>query len=279
MLPQLTADNWQATSETIQGYAKVLGKVRRALTPQQKHWWHVSLRTMATGFTTTPMWVGDVSAHSTSSGQAEIMLDLTNHHTIIQASNGKRWQQPLDGIPATTLLEGCEQVLTKLGAKLEIDHDYFRDYVNHSAYDPQAATQLWQVFSQVDWLLKSLRHSFREESSPVQLWPHHFDLALLWFSGNLVDGQDPANEEWADEQMNFGFVPGDETIAEPYFYVTAYPRPDGFAKSSLPGKAYWSTEGFYGAVLKYADADSAETILAFLQAVHAAGKSLMLPTD
>lgn len=29
-----------------------------------------------------------------------------------------------------------------------------------------------------------------------------------WFSGRLVPGQDPANAEFADEQMNFGFSTG-----------------------------------------------------------------------
>jgi hypothetical protein len=30
----------------------------------------------------------------------------------------------------------------------------------------------------------------------------------LWFSGRLVSGQDLANAEYADEQMNFGFSNG-----------------------------------------------------------------------
>ena len=43
---------------------------------------------------------------------------------------------------------------------------------------------------------------------PVVLWPHHFGLAVLWFSGHPAPDQDPANAEYADEQMNFGFSTG-----------------------------------------------------------------------
>jgi hypothetical protein len=34
--------------------------------------------------------------------------------------------------------------------------------------------------------------------------------------------------------MNFGIAFGDESIPEPYFYVTAYPSPDALPKVVLP---------------------------------------------
>jgi hypothetical protein len=113
----------------------------------------------------------------------------------------------------------------------------------------------------------------------VQLWPHHLDLALLWFSGRLAPGQDPANEEYADEQMNFGFSRGDDGIPESYFYATAYPTPASLTDITLPGDAYWHTEGFTGAILPYqalVEADApAEALLTYLRTVQQAGASLM----
>lgn len=102
------------------------------------------------------------------------------------------------------------------------------------AYDPAAAHQLWQVLSQVDLALKAFRATLRQETSPVQLWPHHFDLAMLWFSGRPVPDQDRDQEKWADEQMNYGFSTGDAGIPEPYFYATAYPSPAGLTEAQLP---------------------------------------------
>ena len=70
---------------------------------------------------------------------------------------------------------------------------------------------------------KKFRAGIREEISPIQVWPHHFDLSMLWLPGPKIAGQDPDNEEYADKQMNFGFTFGDETTPEPYFYMN-YPK-------------------------------------------------------
>ncbi len=74
---------------------------------------------------------------------------------------------------------------------------------------------------------------------------------MLWLPGDKIPGQDPNDEEYSDKQMNFGFVFGDDGIAEPYFYVTAYPLPDGLAELELPPGTDWRSEGFSGAVLLY----------------------------
>jgi hypothetical protein len=76
---------------------------------------------------------------------------------------------------------------------------------------------------------------------------------MVWLPGDKVPGQDSANEEYADQQMNFGFVFGDEGIAEPYFYVTAYPLPDSLPRAKLPAGTTWRSEGFNGAMLLYRD--------------------------
>jgi hypothetical protein len=52
--------------------------------------------------------------------------------------------------------------------------------------------------------------------------------------------------------MNFGFVTGDDSIDDAYFYATAYPQPDGWSDLDLPDGASWRTEGWTGAILPYA---------------------------
>jgi hypothetical protein len=116
-------------------------------------------------------------------------------------------------------------------------------------------------------------------TGPVQLWPHHFDLAMVWFSGRTVPGVDTADEETAEEQMNFGFSTGDDGISDPYFYITAYPLPAELVKTPLPPNAVWHTHGWSGAIMPYAalvEADRPEEILlGFLKQVQAAGARLM----
>lgn len=268
--PPLSLDAWQPTRDTLNAYAKVLGKIRRALTPPQKHWWHVSLRPTATGLTTTPMWAGTQAV--------ELLLGLADHRLHVHTSRGAHAAFPLHGqAPA----DFCRQ-LTAVFSALDIDVSFDPapcDDARPGAYDATAVSHFWHALSQIDAIFKTFRHGFRGESSPVQLWPHHFDLALLWFSGRLVPGQDPTNEEYADEQMNFGFSTGDAGIPEPYFYATAYPTPAGWTAAPLPAGARWHASSFTGAVLPYRvlteTADPTQTLLAFLRTTHEAGKALM----
>lgn len=268
--PSLAVANFAATRDAIQVYAKLLGKVRRALTPRQKHWFHISLRAAAAGLTTTPIPAG--------SKTFEMLLDFTTHRLAITTSQGEQWQQPLSGQSAAAFCEEALATLAMLGLEPEIDRSLFSD-TTPLTYDKTAAERLWQALSQIDAVFKQFKGELREETGPVQLWPHHVDLAMLWFSGRLVPGVDPADEENAGEQMNFGFAPGDAGIAEPYFYITAYPAPEGWVGSPLPQGAVWQTEGFKGAVMKYeilVEADQpAEKLLNFLRTVQQAGARLM----
>ncbi len=270
IFPPLALADWQPTLETLQTYAKLIGKVRRALTPRHKHWYHVSLRVASTGLTTRPI--------PAPPRTFELLLDLTAHKLVITTSRGEQWRRPLVGQSAAEFCEDTLAALSRLDIHPEIDRSLFSDTAP-GAYDRTAVERYWQAISQLDVLFKQFKGELRQETSPVQLWPHHIDLAMLWFSGRLVPGQDPANEEYADEQLNFGFSPGDESIPHPYFYITAYPLPAGLTDTPLPGEAYWQTEGFTGAILMYealvGAADPADTLLTFLRTVQQAGARLM----
>jgi len=261
---------WRATRDTIQTYARLAGKVRRALTPRQKHWWHISLRTTATGLTTTPIPAGPFTF--------EILLDLATHRLVITTSQGDVWHRPLAGASAAEFCADTLTALERLGIQPHIDRDLFADSAP-GTYDRDAVERFWQTLSQVDVLLKQFKGGLRGETSPVQLWPHHFDLAMVWFSGRLVPGVDPEEEEWADEQMNFGFSTGDEDIPDPYFYVTAYPLPDALPETLLPEDVTWQSEGFEGAVLMHeslvAAKDPGQKLLNYWRVVQRAGARLM----
>lgn len=270
LFPSLPLDSWRATRDTLAGYSKVVGRIRRALTPPQKHWWHASLYVSASGLTTTPIW---------SNSQAfEIVLDLTAHQIRVTTSNGKQRAVPVDGQSLADYCRQLQTALAELGLAADLDQSLCADDAA-GAYDPAAVARYWQALVQIDAVFKRLRHGFREESSPVQLWPHHFDLALLWLSGRRVPGQDPNDPEYADEQMNFGFSAGDEGIAEPYFYATAYPTPAQWTEQPLPEGARWHTAGWTGAILPYVAlteaSDPQVLLLDFLRTAHWGGAQFM----
>jgi hypothetical protein len=55
------------------------------------------------------------------------------------------------------------------------------------------------------------------------------------------------------EQITYGFLTGDTTINEPYFYVISYPNIKNLSDNKLDNDAFWYDEDWQGAILKYQD--------------------------
>jgi len=269
-LPSIRLSDWHKSRDTIHQYAQLLGKIRTALMPPQKHWWHITLHVAATGLTTTPIPVNGKTV--------ELLLDFVNHTLLITTSYGEKAEIPLRVQSIASMYHAVMEVLSTMDIKPEFEHSLFVDEAPVK-YDSEAITRYWRTFAWIDGVFKRFKGELREETGPVQVFPHHFDLSMNWFSGRLVPGVDPADEEAADEQMNFGFVSGDDTISDAYFYITAYPLPKGLTDTVLPEGTYWHTEGFTAAIMMYESLQAAndpETmLLTFLRTVQKAGAKLM----
>ena len=99
-----------------------------------------------------------------------------------------------------------------------------------------AALAVW--FAAGAELLEELRKKtqrFKPGPTPVRCWPHHFDIALL------VQVDDARS-------IGIGLSPGDGYYAQPYFYLSPYPKPDTENLPQLPPGGRWHTKGFFGAV-------------------------------
>jgi len=271
LLPALWTGDWRGTRDALHAYARVAGAIRAQLSPPEKHWYHASLRTSAAGLTTTPIPGID--------GTFEIGIDLPNSTWSLVTSTGQHWQTPLVGQSAEQLCAETLNALSLLDIDLEVDAENFgvNDFED---YERAAAARYWQVLCWIDVMFKYFKAGERAETSPVQLWPHHFDLAMLWFSGRRIGVADADDPDSADEQMNFGFVPGDEEIIEPYFYATAWPEPEGIELLELADGAIWhASEGWSGVVLPYDQlrraADPVHNLLGFLRGFRDAGQRAM----
>lgn len=107
-----------------------------------------------------------------------------------------------------------------------------------------ALRELSRYFGNFDPLL---RHVAAHEAGagPVYTWPHHFDMASLILLGDDAE---------ASPQIGVGLSPGDGNYAEPYLYVSVWPRiDDAGALPELPAPAFWHTADFLMAVLQGSD--------------------------
>jgi hypothetical protein len=81
---------------------------------------------------------------------------------------------------------------------------------------------------------------FKPGPSPVRCWPHHFDIAIL-VRLEQAQGAEP-------RAIGIGLSPGDDYYAQPYFYLSPYPKPDTGNLPPLPPGGRWHTHEFFGAV-------------------------------
>jgi len=273
-LPPLILKDWRETRDTLQKYAQMIGTIREKMSPPHPHWWHISLRVSDRGLITTPI-LKDIN---TPSQTFEIIFDLKNHLLIIESNFREAKRIKLTGQSLCALCEETFSLLTDIGVVLPINKEKFADGKS-GKYDESAAADYWAALKEINRITNKYRSELKGERSPVQLWPHHFDLSMSWFSGRLVPGKDPDDVESSKEQMMFGFSTGDDTIADAYFYITAYPVLDGLQNLQISEDVRWNNNGFQGGVMMYESFAGAsnpeEKLLNYFRTFQNAGAELM----
>jgi hypothetical protein len=105
-----------------------------------------------------------------------------------------------------------------------------------------AFAELARYFSNSSRLFLELAAG-RPRASKLRCWPHHFDLG-----GTL--SVDPPTNGHDSPTVGFGLSPGDDGVAEPYWYVSLSPHPARLPDPLPPlENARWNLEGWLGAVL------------------------------
>jgi len=239
--PELDYKEILPTRDTIHGYAQFAGAIRSSMTPFQKDYRHISLRTAPLGFRTTP--IPAAGGHT-----FEILLDLISHSLAITTSKGYTWSMPVEGQSLALFSHDVLAELDKLGISPGIEIEKYKDDTDRE-YNLEYASEIFRAFRVIDMILKEFQGSLARETSPVQLWPHHLDIAFSCY---------PAPESrQIIEQISCGYLTGDASIEEPYFYITVYPELEDISGIELCEKAYWHAEEWQGVIYRYRDLISA----------------------
>ena len=110
--PELPADAWRDTRETLHLMTQIVGKIRLALTPWQNHSWHVPLYVTARGLTTSPI---------PDRGRTfQIDFDFIDHVLWIRTSDGHYRQVMLRPIAVAEFYEETMSALEQLGIEVSI---------------------------------------------------------------------------------------------------------------------------------------------------------------
>lgn len=105
-------------------------------------------------------------------------------------------------------------------------------------------------------------------ASVVRTWPHHFDIATL-----IALPGEPRRT------VGVGHSPGDDSYAQPYWYVGPYPYPPVEQLPPLAGRGHWHTAGWVGAALPasayVAAPDQRAEVVTFIDSAVAGCRSLL----
>ena len=243
VLPAIHYEDLLPTRNYLQDIALVLGALQRGFLPENPHDWQHGLNVNLRGITTQGFLV--------KGNESFASLDLHVNKVRLGRDN---WR--LGEYDAPEILTNFKAWMSDLGVELALDEPIFSNA--SKGFDPIQAS----VYSEVLWWMNDrfgqIKTSLEQGlTSPVLLYPHHFDLSLVWF---------PKND---DKQLGIGFSTGDQVIPEPYVYITSYPEPNGFTDITLPEGCYWQNTEFSGAIMPYSilskSQDPVESLNSFIK--------------
>jgi hypothetical protein len=235
--PELPWAAWRDTSETLQLWTQIVGKIRLSRTPWLNHSWHVALYVTTRGLTTSPIPDGLRSF--------QIDFDFIDHVLRIATSGGEQRKLRLTAQSVAAFYDAVMTTLADLGIDVTID-DLGKSSPVHF---------FWGSFD-----LAVTRFSGRRAPRHPGGVPHLPDAV--------------AQEAYSHEVSSAGFWPGGGAIDYPAFYSYAYPAPEGFSTTRVRPDAAFFSEPLgefilpYEAVRTAADPDKA--LLDFLQSTYEA---------
>lgn len=231
--------NWESTRDALHQAAQVLNAIKVPSVPRQSNFLHHSLHVEPTGLHTGPLsFGGTLQLNFGVSGP--LIPDYPQIHW--SRGDSESFTVPLSADTQKTLLAATLKGLADYGVQVtprldEIQHD------KPFQIDAGQAVDYARVLNRVYTAMARFRGHLAGTMTPLVVWPHHFDLSMLYF----VSGSD----EHSDPHLNFGFAPESPGLPRPYFYVYAYPMPESLLHTPLPEPAHWHTTGWTGVVLPY----------------------------
>jgi len=284
--PDLSRLELQPTTDALQLWSQIVGKIRLSLTPWVNHSWHVPLYVSARGLSTGLIPAGPRGF--------DIEFDLIGDALIIRDSSGGQSRVALTRQSVAAFYAGTVQALRDLGIDVQLNPmpcelpeavPFHSDNVVRD-YDGETARAYWRALMQSHRVFQIFRTRFVGKCSPIHMFWGSFDLAVTRFSGRKAPPHpggvphvpDAVSRDAYDQEVSSaGFWPGGGAIA-PSYYSYAYPAPDGFAQARVqPAAAGFNTDLCefllpYEAVRSCNDPDA--TLLAFLQSTYEAAANL-----
>jgi hypothetical protein len=181
-------------------------------------------------------------------GTLQLQMNLTAHEVVMSTSSGDRHTFSMeDGQSGTAFAD----MLIAQASEYGLEGAYHREIFESDdarEYDRTAAEAFLTILVDVNSVFRKHICGLDGGVSPVQVWPHGFDLAVDWFGTRMESHEENGEVVQLPSRLNLGFYPG----GRPYFYSNPWPFEEAVLLSQpLPHGAEWHTEGWQGSILYY----------------------------
>jgi hypothetical protein len=216
-----------------------------------------------------------------SGGNFWFRVDLLAHQVVLETDQEsvRTFSMP-DALPATAFGDQVLEAVKEIGLSGTYERDRFENDEPRQ-YHPDAAERFFIALSNADRIFKKHRENLEGEKSPVQFWPHGFDLSFEWFGTRSIEYEEGGEMKRLPSQLNLGFAPGDATNPQPYFYSNPWPfETEALIHQPLPQGTRWFTGSWKGSILPYrelvGDKNAEERLLDYARAVFEITKPTLL---
>lgn len=239
MLKPLDPKALNPARDYLRDVALAVGSLQRGFLPVDPHDWQHGLEVTMRGIKSQPF--------SVDGREVYVLLDLVKNKVRLGEAE---WA--LSEYAGPEIFKNFKVWLESQNIKANLEQPDFAGGKFDESQSKAYAEVLWWIHKQFQIIKAEMSTG---TTAPILLYPHHFDLSLVWYPWNN------------DKQISIGFSTGDETIPEPYIYLTLYPEPKDLVDllaERMPKEAYWQKQGFSGGILPYSklqESDHPEDLL------------------
>jgi hypothetical protein len=262
---------WDSTRAAIQGYVLIISAIRSRIIEPHLENWHIALSPTSEGIV-----AADIPFPNSKPEKFSILLNLNSHKLIASTSiGGLREIKITPKLTPFDLARRLVDTMSGFGIQAEFVFPELEDNPPNM-YNPDHATAFFTALSLINRIYKQWQSEISAESCPILFWPHDFDLSFKCYGSKKIFYEQDGSHLEGRSHCQFGFLPGDSVINEPYLYARPWPFDSSITHSPLPKESRWYTESWEGSLLPYGNLvthnNAKELVYEYLHSVYNACK-------
>ncbi|MCC5892182.1 DUF5996 family protein [Exiguobacterium sp.] len=239
---------WEDTKLTLHLLSQILGKLKLGFAPQEPQWAHVTLPLTVTGFSTGPLWSGEMLFEIDVDVAASVItVRIDTETTAIPLTAGTSIKSYYEAIVGALRASGVAISINPESQEMPDTWWLDRDE-SPLAYDTAAAKKGMRLFQYAAREQTAFLAPLRcRKVKPALFWGTFDVSSLIVYNKHEPFPKDLVIEKAAfDEPMiEFGFWLGDASVDVPTFFVLPYP----FQYTELPSERIQPADAYYDAAM------------------------------